>query len=96
MCFIFCRACIVPVNTFNVKIPEENYINSRSNLVFSLVEFGLRYIQPIIKLSHPDKFILHQVDSRKFPFCSISIAGMLFLMYKRTPLPLVRSELKHV
>ena len=69
---------------------------SKSSVLFSLEEFGLRYMQPIIKSSPPDKFILHPLDSRKFPFCSISIAGMLFLMYNRTPLPLVRSELKHV
>ena len=77
-------------------LPAISCNKSKSNLVFSLVEFGLRYIQPIIRLSPPEKFILHQVDSRKFPLCSISIAGMLFLMYNRTRLPLVRSELKHV
>ena len=96
MCFIFCRACIVPIplmlksprrSKCDGFLPAISCINSKSNLVFSLVEFGLRYIQPFIKLSPPDKFILHQVDSRKFPFCSISIAGMLFLMHKELLYP---------
>ena len=77
-------------------LPAISCNNSKSNLVFSLVEIGFRYIQPIIKLSPPDKFILHQVDSRKFPFSFLSIAGILYLIYNRTSLPLVRSELKHV
>ena len=88
MCFIFCRACIVQLKPLMLKpprrykcdgfLPAISCINSKSNLVFSLVEFWLRFIQPIIKLSPPDKFILHQVDSESFRFALYQLVVCYF------------------